>query len=134
MSNHSPLSLKDKPFLAQVWSLAHPYWRSDEKRIAWLLLGLVVGLNYLIVEVAVLYSNWNRDFFNLMQNEEWNNFWNMLGQFVLIMAVYTVVDFTRGVFTQNIADPLASVVNPCIFTKMVGWKAFVPTSTDLSRQ
>lgn len=95
MSNHSPLSLKDKPFLAQVWSLAHPYWRSDEKRIAWLLLGLVVGLNYLIVEVAVLYSNWNRDFFNLMQNEEWNNFWNMLGQFVLIMAVYTVVDFTE---------------------------------------
>ncbi|MFZ3512140.1 ABC transporter ATP-binding protein/permease [Vibrio harveyi] len=95
MSNHSPLSLKDKPFLAQVWSLAHPYWRSDEKRIAWLLLGLVVGLNYLIVEVAVLYSNWNRDFFNLMQNEEWNNFWNMLGQFVLIMAVYTVVDLAE---------------------------------------
>ncbi|MHA2741926.1 ABC transporter ATP-binding protein/permease [Vibrio harveyi] len=95
MSNHSPLSLKDKPFLAQVWSLAHPYWRSDEKRIAWLLLGLVVGLNYLVVEVAVLYSNWNRDFFNLMQNEEWNNFWNMLGQFVLIMAVYTVVDLTE---------------------------------------
>ncbi|MEF1230676.1 ABC transporter ATP-binding protein/permease, partial [Vibrio fortis] len=83
MSNPSPLSLKDKSFLSQVWSLAHPYWRSDEKRIAWLLLGLVVGLNYLIVEVAVLYSNWNRDFFNLMQNEEWNNFWNMLGQFVL---------------------------------------------------
>ncbi|WP_215403081.1 ABC transporter ATP-binding protein/permease [Vibrio gigantis] len=95
MSYPSPLSLKDKSFLSQVWSLAHPYWRSDEKRIAWLLLGLVVGLNYLIVEVAVLYSNWNRDFFNLMQNEEWNNFWNMLGQFVLIMMVYTVIDLAE---------------------------------------
>lgn len=95
MSNSSPLSLKNKHFFAQVWSLAHPYWRSEEKRIAWLLLGLVVGLNYLIVEVAVLYSNWNRDFFNLMQNEEWNNFWNMLGQFVLIMMVYTVVDLAE---------------------------------------
>ncbi|MFI3273486.1 ABC transporter ATP-binding protein/permease [Vibrio sp.] len=95
MSNPSPLSLNDKSFLSQVWSLAHPYWRSDEKRIAWLLLGLVVGLNYLIVEVAVLYSNWNRDFFNLMQNEEWNNFWNMLGQFVLIMMVYTVIDLAE---------------------------------------
>ena len=95
MSNPSPLSLKDKSFLSQVWSLAHPYWSSDEKRIAWLLLGFVVGLNYLIVEVAVLYSNWNRDFFNLMQNEEWHNFWNMLGQFVLIMVVYTVIDLAE---------------------------------------
>jgi len=92
MLQQTELVLKNKRFLAQVWALAAPYWRSNEKGIAWLLLSLVVGLNYLIVEVAVLYSNWNRDFFNLMQNAEWENFWAMLGQFVLIMGIYTLVD------------------------------------------
>lgn len=95
MSNQANLTLRNKPFLSQVWSLAKPYWQSDEKLIAWLLLGFVVGLNYLIVEVAVFYSNWNRDFFNLMQNKEWHNFWSMLGQFVLIMGIYTLVDLAE---------------------------------------
>lgn len=95
MFHKTELVLKNKRFLAQVWALSAPYWRSNEKGIAWLLLTLVVGLNYLIVEVAVLYSNWNRDFFNLMQNAEWENFWSMLGTFVLIMGVYTVVDLVE---------------------------------------
>lgn len=89
------LTLSDKKFLSQVWALIYPYWLSNEKRTAWFLLIFVISLNYLIVEVAVLYSNWNRDFFNLMQNKEWNNFWIMLRQFILIMGVYTLVDLAE---------------------------------------
>ncbi|MGY0217024.1 ABC transporter ATP-binding protein/permease [Endozoicomonadaceae bacterium StTr2] len=89
-------------FLRQVWRLSAPYWKSEDKWRAWLLLGAVIALNYLIVELAVLYSNWNRDFFNLMQNEEWANFWNMLAQFAGIMVLYTCVDLTEDVLRRTL--------------------------------
>lgn len=92
MLNKVNVSLKKKHFSRQVWALVAPYWKSDEKLVAWFLLLTIVALNYLIVEVAVIYSNWNRDFFNLMQNEQWHDFWSMLGNFVLIMLGYTLVD------------------------------------------
>lgn len=95
MSNPNLLALRDKRFMHQVWALTKPYWGSNEKSVAWALLLSVVALNYLIVEVAVLYSNWNRDFFNLMQNEEWHNFWSMLATFVVIMGGYTIVDLAE---------------------------------------
>ncbi len=93
MSQSPLLSMAKKPFSRQVLALMMPYWqKSNEKLIAWALLLTIIALNYTIVEVAVMYSNWNRDFFNLMQNEEWENFWSMLGTFVLIMGGYTCID------------------------------------------
>ncbi|WP_235428286.1 MULTISPECIES: ABC transporter ATP-binding protein/permease [Xenorhabdus] len=96
------LNLSNKRFLQQIYSLTAPYWRSEEKRIAWFLLTLVIALNYFIVEVAVKYSDWNRDFFNLMQNKEWHNFWPMLGQFILIMAIYSLIDLAEEYFRRTL--------------------------------
>ncbi|MBC4010194.1 ABC transporter ATP-binding protein/permease [Morganella morganii] len=95
MANHcmnSKSELNKNKFIRQVWNLACPYWKSREWKIAWPLIISVIALNYIVVEIAVKYSDWNRDFFNLMQNKDWDNFWPMLSQFVLIMAVYSSVD------------------------------------------
>ncbi|WP_025821759.1 ABC transporter ATP-binding protein/permease [Shewanella marina] len=89
------MQLNNLPFRKQVWSLITPYWRSSEKWIAWSLLLVVVALNYLTVEIAVFYSNWNREFFNLMQDKAWQLFWPMLGQFVLLMLVFMLVDLVE---------------------------------------
>lgn len=49
------------------WSLAKPYFKSEEKWVAWGLLGTVIGLNLLLVGLNVVLTYWNNDFFNAIQ-------------------------------------------------------------------
>lgn len=53
--------------LRDAWALAAPYWRSEERGRAFLLLGVVVGLNLALVAMSVLLSFWNREFFNALE-------------------------------------------------------------------
>ncbi|ELR66228.1 ABC transporter, ATP-binding protein [Photobacterium marinum] len=92
MQLNNLISLTNRHFLLQVWNLASPYWKSQEKWLARILLVTIIALNFGTVQLAVLYSDWNRDFFNLMQNKEWHNFWPLLGNFVWIMGIFTLVD------------------------------------------
>lgn len=52
---------------AEGWSLAKPYFKSEEKWAAWGLLGTVIGLNLLLVGLNVVLTYWNNDFFNAIQ-------------------------------------------------------------------
>ncbi len=52
---------------AEGWSLAKPYFRSEEKWVAWGLLAAVIGLNLLLVGLNVVLTYWNGDFFNAIQ-------------------------------------------------------------------
>ncbi|MGE4482377.1 ABC transporter ATP-binding protein/permease [Acidocella sp.] len=52
---------------AEGWSLAKPYFKSDEKWAAWGLLGSVIALNLLLVGLNVVLTYWNNDFFNAIQ-------------------------------------------------------------------
>ncbi len=49
------------------WSLAKPYFKSEEKWVAWGLLGTVIGLNLLLVGLNVVLTYFNNDFFNAIQ-------------------------------------------------------------------
>ncbi len=53
--------------LRDAWALAAPYWRSEERGRAFLLLGVVVALNLALVAMSVLLSFWNREFFNALE-------------------------------------------------------------------
>lgn len=53
--------------LRDAWALAAPYWRSPERGRAFLLLGVVIGLNLALVAMSVLLSFWNREFFNALE-------------------------------------------------------------------
>ncbi|MBD0273246.1 MAG: ABC transporter ATP-binding protein/permease, partial [Acetobacteraceae bacterium] len=79
--------------------LAGPYWRSEERGRALLLLSAVVGLNLLMVGMDVLISYWNREFFNSMQERDEGAFFALIlwGRqtesgpmpgFVFIAAIY----------------------------------------------
>jgi putative ATP-binding cassette transporter len=52
---------------AEAWSLAKPYFGSEERWRAYSLLGAVIGLNLLLVALNVVLTYWNRDFFNAIQ-------------------------------------------------------------------
>ena len=53
--------------LGEAWSLAKPYFGSQERWAAFVLLGTVIGLNLLLVGLNVVLTYWNNDFFNAIQ-------------------------------------------------------------------
>ena len=65
-------------FLRDAWRIAGPYWRSEERWRARLLLGVVVALNLSLVGMSVLLSYWNREFFNSLQEKNADAFWALL--------------------------------------------------------
>ena len=51
----------------EAFSLAKPYFQSEEKWSAWGLLSAVIVLNLLLVGLNVVLTYWNNDFFNAIQ-------------------------------------------------------------------
>lgn len=82
--------------MADIWSLARPYWVSEEKWVARGLLGLVVGLSLGGVYIAVLVNQWNAAFYNALQAFDAAEFFRQLLVFVgltaanVVCAVYQV--------------------------------------------
>ncbi len=66
------------PFLRDAWFLARPYFRSEEKRSAWLLLIVIVAMNLSLVGMQVVLSYWNNAFTNTFQTKDWNAFLSLL--------------------------------------------------------
>ena len=52
---------------AEGWSLAKPYFKSEQKGAAWGLLSAVVALNLIQVGLNVVLTYWSADFFNAIQ-------------------------------------------------------------------
>ena len=87
-------------FLRRAWRLVGPYWASDERWRARGLLGLIVGLTTAQVGLAVLYNNWNRQFFTAIQNLDFASFGPLLLQFGVIAGAYIVAAVYALYFTQ----------------------------------
>ncbi|TCO83030.1 putative ATP-binding cassette transporter [Plasticicumulans lactativorans] len=83
--------LFDRAYAARVWRLTYSYWTSEQKVSAWLLLVVVIAGNLSIVAVTVWLNNWNRDFYDAIQNLDRDAFYAQLVVFGWIVAVYMVV-------------------------------------------
>ena len=87
-------------FLKRVWRLIAPYWRSEERVMAWLLLVAVVGLALGLVYIDVLFNYWNRDFYNALQEKGVEDFKALLLYFSLLAAIYIFGFIYRVYLTQ----------------------------------
>jgi putative ATP-binding cassette transporter len=85
MSDEKPSSI------AEAWRLSTPYWRSDEKLRAWVLLGAVIALNLGNVYIDVRINQWNNAFFNAIQNHDAAEFFKQLGIFGLLAGAAIVI-------------------------------------------
>lgn len=54
-------------FLRRTWAMITPYWRSEEKGKAWLLLAVVIGLTLFSVAISVWLNHWYKDFYNALE-------------------------------------------------------------------
>src|SRR5438067_13316852 len=77
-------------FARRAWALAGPYWGSEERWRARLLLGVIVVLTLGLVGLNVLYNNWNRGFFEAIQNKDFESFGPLLLQFGILAGLYIV--------------------------------------------
>jgi vitamin B12/bleomycin/antimicrobial peptide transport system ATP-binding/permease protein len=65
-------------FVRDVWRLSRPYFRSEEKWSAWVLLISIIVLNLSMVGMNVVLNFWNRQFFNSLQDKDWQAFLQLL--------------------------------------------------------
>lgn len=77
--------------LVTIWRLAAPYFRSEDRWPGRILLGAVVAIELSIVGITVLINSWNNNFYNALQNKDWNEFVYQLGYFCVLAAIYIVL-------------------------------------------
>jgi vitamin B12/bleomycin/antimicrobial peptide transport system ATP-binding/permease protein len=82
------------------WSLIAPYWKSSDKWIARLLLASVVSLALGMVYLNVLFNDWNRDFYNALENKDFAVFKEQLWQFSILAFIFIVVAIYKIYLTQ----------------------------------
>ena len=84
-------------FLGEWWRVATPYFRSEEWPLALLLLVGAVGLTFGAVGAEVLFNDWNRRFYDALQNKEEATFWTEIKTFCWIAALFIAIYVTRAI-------------------------------------
>ena len=99
------------PFLRDAWHLARPYFRSEERWSARLLLAAIIILNLSLVGIDVVLNFWNGAFYDSLQDKDWNSFisllflgkfdgGSMLPGFCLLAGVYILIAVYRTYLNQ----------------------------------
>ena len=83
-----------------VWDLVKPYWSSEEKWQARGLLATVVVLALGMVYLDVLFNDWNRDFYNALENKDYAAFRAQLWRFSYLAFIYVAVAIYRVYLLQ----------------------------------
>jgi putative ATP-binding cassette transporter len=73
-------------FLFRFLRLAAPFFTSEERWTAWLVTGGLIGLTLLQIGIAIRLNIWNRDFFNSLENRDWDAFLYQMGLFALLAS------------------------------------------------
>ena len=88
-------------FLRQVGRLSAPYFnRSDERWRARGLLAAIVALNLGAVYMLVQINEWNRVFYDALQNKDAAVFWAQLARFSWLAMAFIVIAVYRFYLTQ----------------------------------
>jgi putative ATP-binding cassette transporter len=75
-------------FTRRAWGLAAPYWSSEERWRARALLAVIVALTLGMVFLTVQYNDWNRAFFEALQDKDFESFGPLLIRFSVLAALF----------------------------------------------
>ena len=87
-------------FLGKAWELSKPYWKSDERGRAWGLLIAIVVLTLGLVYLDVLFNNWNREFYNALEQKNYADFKDLILYFSLLAVMFMVAAIYKLYLTQ----------------------------------
>jgi len=87
-------------FLQRVWALTLPYFRSEQRWQARGLLLAIVALNLAAVYMLVLINDWNRLFYDALQDKDEAVFWRELLRFSYLAFGFILIAVYRFYLTQ----------------------------------
>src|SRR5919199_6279315 len=82
-------------FLGQAWRLTAPYWNSEERWRARLLLTVIVLMTLGQVFINVRFNDWNRRFYEGLQNKDAASFVPLIIEFSILAVIYIIVAVYR---------------------------------------
>ena len=85
-----------------AWRVTKPYWCSEEKSSAWLLLGAVLALNLGNVYTSVLINEWNNAFYNAIQMFDPVELFHQVGVFCILV----IIAIAMSVYAQYLSQLL----------------------------
>ncbi len=77
--------------LRDAWTIARPYWFSDDRWAGRGLLVAVIALNLGIVAINVMLNKWNNAFYNSLQDKNYDIFLQQLFRFTWLAGSFIVV-------------------------------------------
>jgi putative ATP-binding cassette transporter len=83
-----------------LWSILGPYWWSEEKWVGRGLLAFIVMLNLGLVYLTVLFNQWNRLFYDSIQNKDYAAFKAQLLRFSVLAFTYIAISVYRLYMNQ----------------------------------
>lgn len=89
------MSAAKRRFLADLWALTKPYWKSEERLKSGLLLAVIVGMSLGIVYLNVLFNEWNNLFYNSLQEKNLDEFFRLFGRFAILATLFIIVAVYR---------------------------------------
>ena len=92
--------LSFKSQTSKVWALTLPYFQSEEKWKARSMLAAIVALNLASVFMLVQINDWNRLFYDALQNKDSAVFWTQLGRFTYLAFGFIIIAVYRFYATQ----------------------------------
>src|SRR4051812_14959146 len=87
-------------FLARVWSMISPYWKSEEKGRAWLLLVSIVALTLFMVYLDVLFNSWYREMYNSLEQKRSDDFFVLMRYFGFLASLFIATGVYKLYLTQ----------------------------------
>ena len=111
-------------FAARAWALSSPYFGSDEKWRARGLLAAIVALNLGAVYMLVQLNEWNRVFYDALQNKNAEVFWQQLLRFTLLAFGYILIAVYRFYLTQLLEIRWRAWMTEHVLQRWLGAKAF----------
>ncbi|SMC16966.1 putative ATP-binding cassette transporter [Andreprevotia lacus DSM 23236] len=95
--------IKLRDLAHQFWSLARPYWTSDQKWQGLGLLALVVALSLAVVYMTVQVNAWYNDFYTALQNYDVPAFWAAQKRFA-ILAFFYIIFAVHGTYFRQMLE------------------------------
>ncbi|MCP3024937.1 ABC transporter ATP-binding protein/permease [Cupriavidus basilensis] len=94
------LKIQSRLRVAETWDLIKPYWKSEDRKAGLGLLAFVVALNLGIVYINVLLNEWNRVFYNALEQHDYTSFKALLIRFSWIAGFFIVAAISRQYYTM----------------------------------
>ena len=111
-------------FFRRTWAMITPYWRSEEKGKAWLLLAVVIGLSLFSVAISVWLNHWYKDFYNALENKDTAAFWQQIVYFCGIATVAILGAVYRLYLTQMLTIRWRAWLTEKYFARWLGNKNY----------